>query len=421
MDAAPEQASTNAPKRAGTSRPRSAYVHLPFCHRRCFYCDFPIVPLGDRADGSRSASIVAYLEILHREIAGSAPGPPLSTIYLGGGTPSMLTPEQISGLIQALRSRFGIGPGAEISMELDPASFDQERLHGYLNAGVNRISLGGQSFDDAVLLALGRRHRHRDLVEATRWLRQCLAEQRLRSWSMDLIQGLPFAETRADPRKHWKEQLSQAVDSGAPHLSVYDLIVEPGTVFARRLARGELPLPGEELAADLMDLTWEGMRAAGYGHYEISNYALPGHACRHNRVYWGGGSWWGFGMGATSCLAGQRQARPRRRDDYVSWVRGGAGQTGLMEEEARGSLPVEDLLLVGLRRREGVNLRELAALQGLSHQSMEDLRGHLQPFLSQGLLLVEGDRWRLSDPAGLCLSNLVLREWLEWWERHATP
>ncbi|MFN5698150.1 MAG: radical SAM protein, partial [Cyanobacteriota bacterium] len=143
--------------------PRSAYLHLPFCHRRCFYCDFPVVPLGDRADGASSGSIAAYLELLHGEIhatAAAAPGaPPLSTVYFGGGTPSMLTPPQVAALLATLRHAFGLAPGAEISFELDPASFDQPRLAGYLEAGINRVSLGGQSFDDDVLEALGRRHR----------------------------------------------------------------------------------------------------------------------------------------------------------------------------------------------------------------------------------------------------------------------
>ena len=130
-------------------------MHIPFCHRRCFYCDFPVVPLGDRADGgagsSGAASIAAYLELLQREIATAPSGPPLSTVYLGGGTPSMLSPGQIGALLEALDRHFGLAAGAELSLEMDPASFDQQRLAGYLAAGINRVSLGGQSFDDAVL------------------------------------------------------------------------------------------------------------------------------------------------------------------------------------------------------------------------------------------------------------------------------
>jgi oxygen-independent coproporphyrinogen-3 oxidase len=300
--------------------PRSAYLHIPFCHRRCFYCDFPVVPLGDRADGAHSASIAAYLLLLHQEIAASAAGPPLSTIYIGGGTPSLLTPEQVAGLIQTLRIRFGLAPGAEITLEMDPASFDRERLEEMLAAGVNRVSLGGQSFDDGVLERLGRRHRRLDLIQAAGWLRQARRAGRLRSWSLDLIQGLPQQEL-AD----WERQLEQAVALDPPHLSVYDLIVEPGTVFARLQQRGQLPLPEPDLGADLMELSWERLTAAGYGHYEISNYARPGHASRHNRVYWSGAGWWGFGLGATSAPFGRRLARPRTRAAYARWLeQGGA-------------------------------------------------------------------------------------------------
>ena len=181
-------------------KPRSAYLHIPFCHRRCFYCDFAVVPLGDRADGGEgpgSASIAAYLALLQREIALAPAGPPLSTVYLGGGTPSMLTPGQVGELLESLRRRYGLADGAEISLEMDPASFDEARLHGYLTAGINRVSLGGQSFDDAVLADLGRRHRRDDLLQAASWLGQAMGRGDLVSWSLDLIQALPHQIGRA--------------------------------------------------------------------------------------------------------------------------------------------------------------------------------------------------------------------------------
>ncbi|MFM7677064.1 MAG: coproporphyrinogen-III oxidase family protein [Synechococcus sp.] len=405
-----------APLAAALPPPRSAYLHIPFCHRRCYYCDFPVVPLGDRADGSRSASIPAYLALLEAEIEATPAGPPLSTVYLGGGTPSLLTPAQVAALLAALRRRYGLAPGAEVSLELDPASFDQQRLRGYLAAGVNRVSLGGQSFDDAVLEGLGRRHRRRDLREACRWLAAAWREGSLRSWSLDLIQGLPL-DLADGGLSHWREQLLQAVAEGPPHLSVYDLIVEPGTVFARRQERGQLDLPPEELAADLLELTGEVLRGAGYGHYEISSYALPGHTSRHNRVYWSGAGWWGFGMGATAAPWGQRQARPRTREAYAAWL-AGCGPASLVPQEQVG-MPLDERLLVGLRRREGVNLAALAAAHGLTETDRGELRQRLEPFLEAGLLRIEGPRWRLSDPEGLALSNAVLRELLDWhqaWE-----
>jgi len=421
-----EEAPAGAQRREAAWRrpPRSAYVHIPFCHRRCFYCDFPVVPLGDRADGSGgsgSASIAAYLELLHREIDTAPPGPPLSTLYLGGGTPSMLSPDQVAALVAALDRRYGLAPGAEISLEMDPASFDEARLAGYLAGGINRVSLGGQSFDDTVLASLGRRHRLADLLQATAWLRRAQARGELASWSLDLIQSLPGLGL-----DHWRQQLAGALAQQPPHLSVYDLTIEPGTVFQRRLERGELELIDEDLSADQMELTQQLLTRAGYGHYEISNYALPGHASRHNRVYWSGAGWWGFGMGATAAPTGRRQARPRTREAYAAALGGPAdpasppGQTD-GEPTGPNGMAIDERWMVGLRRREGVNARELATSAGLGPQELATLRQELAPFAERGLLLVEGDRWRLSDPAGLALSNAVLRDLLAWWPAEPTP
>jgi putative oxygen-independent coproporphyrinogen III oxidase len=398
--------------------PRSAYLHIPFCHRRCYYCDFAVVPLGDRAAAEAgapgSAAIAAYLEQLHREIAAAPAGPPLSTVYLGGGTPSLLTPEQVGDLLAALGRCYRLAPAAEVSLELDPASFDQKRLAGYLAAGVNRVSLGGQSFDDGVLQALGRRHSGDDLRQAAAWLAQARSEGALNSWSLDLIQAVP-----GQTLPLWRQQLRQAVASGPPHLSVYDLTIEPGTVFGRRAERGQLDLPEDDLAADLMELTWAELRAAGYGHYEISNYALPGHASRHNRVYWSGAGWWGFGMGATAAPWGERQARPRTRQAYAHWL-ASAWPPDARQLSPRPGMPLDERLLVGLRRREGVRLAALLAGEELDAAgvtaALAELREALAPWLERGLLLEEGGRWRLSDPAGLALSNGPLARLLGWWE-----
>ncbi len=393
---------------AGPWPPRSAYLHIPFCHRRCFYCDFAVVPLGDRADGASSGSIARYLEQLLAEIAAAPDGPPLSTVYVGGGTPSMLTPAQLGQLLAALRARFGLAPGAELSLEMDPASFDQDRLAGYLAAGVNRVSLGGQSFDDAVLERLGRRHRRADLLQAATWLAAARCRGDLASWSLDLIQGLPGQDLAG-----WDAQLAQAIALAPPHLSVYDLIVEPGTVFERLERRGQLDLPDADLAADLMEHTGRRLGAAGYGHYEISNYAWPGHASRHNRVYWSGAGWWGFGLGATSAPWGERLARPRTREAYGAWLAEAPLAAG---DSASPGMPFDERVLVGLRRREGVRLERLAAAAGLGAAELAPLLERWRPYRERGLLRAEGGRWRLSDPEGLALSNAVLRELLEWWE-----
>jgi oxygen-independent coproporphyrinogen-3 oxidase len=404
-----------------------------------------VVPLGDRGDGASgpgAASIAAYLDLLHQEIARSPAGPPLATVYLGGGTPSMLTPAQVGGILEALARHFGLAPAAEISLEMDPASFDRPRLAGYLAAGINRVSLGGQSFDDAVLASLGRRHRRADLLEAAGWLQRAHRAGELRSWSLDLIQGVPLpagvapggepaagsSPPRQDVLRHWQSDLEQAIALVPPHLSLYDLIVEPGTVFERLQRRNALPLPDEDTAADLMEISQRRLAAAGYGHYEVSNYALPGHASRHNRVYWSGAGWWGFGMGATAAPWGERQARPRTRQAYADWLATAAAGddppgswaaavlgAGASQPSSSG-MPFDERLLVGLRRREGVNLEALAAAHRIDPAAVAALRTRLEPFEQSGLLRIEGPRWRLLDPEGLALSNAVLRECLDWWE-----
>jgi oxygen-independent coproporphyrinogen-3 oxidase len=388
--------------------PRSAYIHIPFCHRRCFYCDFPVVPLGDRADGATgpgSSSIRRYLGQLLHEIAISPSGPALSTVYVGGGTPSLLSPDQVAALLSALHNRYGLADGAEITLELDPAGFDQHRLNALLALGVNRVSFGAQSLDDAVLDGLGRRHRRHHVLEAASWLERARRAGDLRSWSLDLLQGLPEQNGRT-----WLEQLEQALALEPPHLSVYDLIIEPGTVFERWLEQGRLQLPEEETAADLLETTAARLAAAGYGRYEISNWAWPGHASRHNRVYWSGADWWAFGLGATSALGGQRLARPRTREAYGRWLASGAAA----EQRAGDGLPLDEQLMVGLRRREGVSMRQLSRQHGLTPAHLTGLRARLADHERRGLLVVEGDRWRLSDPVGLALSNGVLREIVAW-------
>jgi putative oxygen-independent coproporphyrinogen III oxidase len=399
--------------------PRAAYLHIPFCLRRCFYCDFTIVPLGDKADGGHSAGIARYLEWLHREIAASPDGPPLSTVYFGGGTPSLLTAQQVEDLLEALGRRYGIAQGAEITLEMDPATFDEARLRALLRGGVNRVSLGGQSLDDAVLEGLGRHHRRHHLLEAAGWLSQARRRRELRSWSLDLLQGTPALPgrpglaSREAALSHWRRQLEGALQLRPPHLSVYDLSVEPGTVFARRLERGQLELPDNDLAADLMDLTAARLEAAGYGRYEISNYALPGHASRHNRVYWSGARWWGFGMGATAAPFGRRIARPRTREAYLRWLE----EEVPAPPESPCPFPLDERVMVGLRRREGVAMERLLAEHGLGPGELASLKASLSSWLEGGWLRVEGGRWRLTDPGGLALSNSVLRDVLAWWER----
>lgn len=400
--------------------PRSAYLHIPFCHRRCFYCDFAVVPLGDKAsgvEGPGSASIKSYLCILHREISLSPEGPPLSTVYIGGGTPSLLSPEQISSLLRHLESRFGFQCGVEISLEIDPGSFNFLDLQGYLEAGINRVSLGGQSFEDNVLEQLGRSHRRQHLLEACDWLDNFFKSGQLSSWSLDLIQNLPGQDLPS-----WESQLIQAIGTSAPHLSIYDLSIEPGTVFAWRASRGQLQLPDENLAADVMRCTRSILCRFGFSRYEISNYALPGHASRHNRVYWSGAGWWGFGQGATSAPWGERLSRPRTRGAYKSWVeyQESKGVDPSLNSQTAMPMPLDDQIMVGLRRREGIDLMYLANRWGWGLIECEEYLTSLKFFWKDAIekdwLVNTGWRFRLSDPKGMEISNQILIQMFLWWD-----
>ena len=390
------------------SPPRSAYVHIPFCHRRCFYCDFPVVPLGDRAAGDSSRSVAQYLRWLEEEISSSPSGPPLSTVYIGGGTPSLLSVPQVVRLLALLNRQFGLAPGAEITMEVDPADGCAERLAGYHAAGVNRISLGAQSFDNSLLAVIGRRHSGQDIRTAVALLNR----EGLCRWSLDLISGLPGLTPAL-----WETTLDKALSLSPPHVSLYDLTIGEGTVFDRWLEQGRLSLPPESATAAMLDRAAQRLQAAGLRRYEISSYALPGHACRHNRVYWGGGHWWGFGMGATSSVAWRRLTRPRTRAGYEAWLHG--PRRGAPPSSAKERL--EDLLITGLRRSEGVNRQQLAQWCPLPLEALMTLSPRLERDCAQGLLCCEGPCLRLSQPHGFRLSNQVLADCLLWVEDLFAP
>jgi len=390
-----------------TADPVSAYVHIPFCRRRCFYCDFPISVLGNQRRGETSMTVDSYVELLCEEIATTPAGPlPLQTVFFGGGTPSLLSVSQLEKILAQLDQRFGIRAGAEISMEMDPATFSLKHLQGYLAAGINRISLGGQALDDTTLEACGRFHRVADVYQAVEWLHQLT----MANWSLDLISGLPH-QTLDD----WQAGLSKATALEPHHLSIYDLTVEPQTVFAQRYQPGDAPLPTDEQTAQMYRLAQRHLMAQGYEHYEVSNYAQPGHQCQHNLTYWRNQPYYGFGLGATSYTQQQRVSRPRTLTSYRQWVQGFQAAGGLHHEPA--TPPTEQLLdrlMVGLRLQEGIPGEELRALCPPATWAL--LQAALQPHIQSGLVVIEGDAWltlgrlHLSDPEGFLFSNGVLAD-----------
>ncbi len=401
--------------------PRSAYVHIPFCHRRCFYCDFVVIPLGNEIDslnGYGSRTVKEYLSYLKKEILSIKHKSTLSTIYIGGGTPSILNPLQIRDLINIFKENYGIAYGSEITMEVDPASFNEEDLYAFIKAGINRFSLGAQSFNNKILEQAGRRHRSKDVEKSSSWLKRAHDNGHIKSWSLDLIQNLPNIGF-----KEWKEDLIKSLSFCPPHISIYDLNIEIGTVFKKLFDLGKLSLPNDDESFKNSELTNFLLKESGYSRYEISNYSLPGHQSRHNRVYWKGLGWWSFGQGSTSSPWGEKFTRPRISKDYKKWVikqceiklePSLVNQENIYEE-------LDEKIMLGMRLKEGINIHRLINEQNWDNKkseiALQKLLKEWERFLESGHLIKRGNRFFLSDPQGMELSNQILVSMFKWWEK----
>jgi oxygen-independent coproporphyrinogen-3 oxidase len=389
------------PQQAVAATAVGLYAHLPFCRRRCFYCDFPVVVAGDDGAPDRVAH---YVELLERELAAQAPAhQPLATVYLGGGTPSLVAPPLIKRLLDAIRKRHGIAQDAEITIECDPGTFDEPRLRAYVDAGVTRVSLGCQSFDDVALEAAGRAHRRADALDAVNVVKRVNPKH---GWSLDLISGLP-----GTPREGWAATLEEAHSLDPPHVSAYDLQVEEGTAFGKWYADGATPsgrppLPQDEVSADAYKAASVFWRSHGYSHYEVSSYARSEEdVSRHNSGYWApGASWLGLGLGAASSARGARFSRPRDMKAYESWVEGGAVVPAAMPPAGADAL--EDELLTGLRTSSGISLERVRSVYGAPYEAA--VRTGAREAIDLGLAVISDDVLRLTDPEGFLFSNYAL-------------
>jgi putative oxygen-independent coproporphyrinogen III oxidase len=351
--------------------PTAAYIHIPFCRRRCYYCDFPISVVGDQGGKSSSLMVAEYIAALIRDIQlTTSTTQPLNTLFFGGGTPSLLSPWELSEIIQAISLNLGIAPDAEISMEIDPGTFNQDRLKGYLDAGLNRFSLGVQTFDPELLKICGRSHTLDDVIEAVNIIKQLNVD----NFSLDLISGLPHQTL-----EHCQTSLAQAIAIAPRHLSCYDLVLEPVTAFGKQYQSGKILLPTDDDSAEMYRLTQQSLTAAGYQHYEISNYAQPGYQCRHNRVYWENKPYYGFGMGAASYVDGQRFTRPHTRREYYSWIETGAIIDAPEISEIDYLL---ETLMLGLRLAEGIDIAQFEP------DTLNKIWSCLQPYYRQGWIEV---------------------------------
>ncbi|HAC66302.1 MAG TPA: coproporphyrinogen III oxidase [Cyanothece sp. UBA12306] len=395
-----------------TSIPKSAYIHIPFCRRRCYYCDFPISVLGNKTNIYTSSSISEYVEVLCQEILLTpSQESTLETIFFGGGTPSLLPPSDFEKILNSLKQKFVILPNVEISLEIDPATFTLEQLKKYYELGVNRVSLGVQAFQNNLLEACGRLHRIQDIFEAIEYIRQI----GINNFSLDLISGLPY-QTLED----WVFSLETAIKISPNHLSCYDLVLEPVTAFGKQYKPGQNPLPNDEITAQMYRVAQQMLTDAGYQHYEISNYAKPGYQCFHNRVYWENLPYYGFGMGAASYTNQQRFTRPRNRKDYYQWVQQLSESKGLINCPKLTAIDILlETLMLRLRLKEGIKLSLI--IDDFGKKTAQKILDILKPFFTKNWLeitrydhqndLTDLDNIEvisLSDPEGFLFSNIIL-------------
>ncbi|RFU20026.1 radical SAM family heme chaperone HemW [Geodermatophilus marinus] len=378
---------------AGT--PFGLYVHVPFCATRCGYCDFNTYTAEELGSGAARAEYAgtALAELRQAADLLGPDRPPVSTVFVGGGTPTLLPADDLAAVLDGIRALFPVADDVEVTTEANPETVTPAGLARLRAAGFTRISLGMQSAAEHVLAVLDRRHTPGRAAEAAREARAAGFEH----VNLDLIYGTP-GETDAD----WAASLDAVLAAPVDHVSAYSLIVEPGTRLARRVARGELPMPDDDVLADRYEQADATLRAAGFDWYEVSNWARSEAArCRHNELYWANANWWGIGPGAHSHVGGLRWWNVKHPAAYAGRLLRGESpvQDSELLDEADRAL---ETVMLGLRLRAGLPLTALSAA-GRLRAAVAVARGLLDPVAHEGGRAVLTDRGRL-------LADAVVRE-----------
>jgi oxygen-independent coproporphyrinogen-3 oxidase len=361
---------------AADARAFGVYVHWPFCLSKCPYCDFNSHVRHAAIDEER------FVDAFAREIATTAqrtPGRTVSSIFLGGGTPSLMQPQTVAAILDAIGKNWTVAPAVEVTLEANPTSVEATRFHGYRAAGVNRVSLGVQALDDISLKSLGRMHTAREALDAV-----AIARGTFERYSFDLIYARPDQSVAA-----WTKELRLAVAEAAEHLSLYQLTIEPDTPFAGLRAAGKLIIPDEANARALYDATQEICASLGLPAYEISNHARPGAECRHNLVYWRGDEYAGIGPGAHGRIDvdGTRRATATERRPEAWLMRVEQLGHGVVTDDPLNSEErADEYLLMGLRLREGIDPQRYRALAGRTLD-----QGRIDLLREEGAIVVDGD------------------------------
>ncbi|RSJ74266.1 radical SAM family heme chaperone HemW [Streptococcus cristatus] len=372
------------------TKPTSAYVHIPFCTQICYYCDFSKVFI-------KNQPVDSYLEHLIEEYD-SYDIKKLRTLYIGGGTPTALSAPQLAFLLEKLTDKLDLSYLEELTIEANPGDLDQEKIAVLKDSPVNRVSLGVQTFNDRMLKQIGRSHSEKDIYENIANLKKAGFD----NISIDLIYALP-KQTMEDV----KTNVAKAIALDIPHMSLYSLILENHTVFMNRMRRGKLPLPKEDLEAEMFDYIISELEKAGFEHYEISNFSKPGFESRHNLMYWDNAEYYGIGAGASGYVDGVRYKNHGPIRHYLQAVE--AGNARVQEEVLTLNEKMEEELFLGLRKKTGISKKRFEEKFGLS---FEDQYGSVVSELTeQGLLVPDRDIVRMTKK-GLFLGDTVAEKFI---------
>jgi oxygen-independent coproporphyrinogen-3 oxidase len=373
--------------------PRGLYIHIPFCFHKCHYCDF--YSIVDRADrqGRFIHRLIAELEAARVYITG-----PIETVFIGGGTPTLLAPYLWRSLLEALRSRIPMTDDLEFTVEANPETVTDELIRILRSGGVNRLSIGAQSFDRMHLRTLERWHDPENVARSVDAAR-CGGIDNV---SLDLIFGIP-GQTLND----WQADLDAALELAPDHLSAYGLMYEPNTPMTARLRAGRITRVDDEVEAAMYEATLDRLDAAGFEHYEISNWARPGRRCRHNLLYWRNEQWWPLGPSASGHAGGWRWKNRPRLAEYLD---SGPLPPIVDAERLDADGRIGEELMLGLRLTDGISTDRLDALLGAGARG-RSRRSAVDRFIAAGLLVRSGDVVRLSR-RGLLLADTVLAELL---------
>ena len=372
------------------TKPTSAYVHIPFCTQICYYCDFSKVFIQNQP-------VDSYLEHLIEEY-NSYDIKKLRTLYIGGGTPTALSAHQLAFLLEKLTDKLDLSYLEELTIEANPGDLDQEKIAVLKDSPVNRVSLGVQTFNDRMLRQIGRSHLEKDIYENIADLKKAGFD----NISIDLIYALP-KQTMEDV----KTNVAKAIALDIPHMSLYSLILENHTVFMNRMRRGKLPLPKEDLEAEMFEYIIAELEKAGFEHYEISNFSKPGFESRHNLMYWDNAEYYGIGAGASGYVDGVRYKNHGPIRHYLQAVE--AGNARVQEEMLTLKEKMEEEMFLGLRKKSGVSKKRFEEKFGLS---FEDQYGAVVSELTeQGLLVPDRDIVRMTKQ-GLFLGDTVAEKFI---------